>query len=71
MDRSIRNNGTETVPLFSLKGKTVTICDIEYGFYMLKEDLHKWCWTDEMFSGKVSQDFIPEEPVLQKNIQVP
>ena len=54
--------------MFSLRGKIVTICNIEYGFYMLKEDIHKWCWTDEMFSGKVSQDFIPEEFVSQNRL---
>ena len=54
--------------MFSLRGKIVTICNIEYGFYMLEEDLHKWCWTDEMFFGKVSKDFIPEEPVSQNRL---
>ena len=47
--------------MFSLRGEIVTICDIGYNFYILKEDIHKWCWTDKMFSGKVSEDFIPEE----------
>ena len=51
--------------MFSLRGEIVTICDIGYNFYILKEDIHKWCWTDKMFSGKVSEDFIPEEPVSQ------
>lgn len=47
--------------MFSLRGKIVTICDIGYNFYILKEDIYKWCWTDEMFSGKVSEDFSPKE----------
>ena len=51
--------------MFPLRGKIVTICDIGYNFYILKEDIYKWCWTDEMFSEKVSQDFSSEEPVLQ------
>ncbi len=54
--------------MFSLRGEIVTICNVEYGFYMLKEDLHKWCWTDEMFSGKVSKDFIPKDPVSQNRL---
>ena len=47
--------------MFPLRGKIVTICDIGYNFYILKEDIHKWCWTNEMFSGKVSEDFSFEE----------
>ena len=47
--------------MFSLRGEIVTICDVEYDFYILKEDIHKWCWTDKMFSGKVSEDFSSEK----------
>ena len=51
-----------------LKGKTVIISDIEYDFYKLKEDSGKWNWTDEMFSGKVSEDFSSEESSSQNII---
>lgn len=51
-----------------LKGKTVIISDIEYDFYKLKEDSGKWNWTDEMFSGKISEDFSPEESDSQSTI---
>ena len=54
--------------MFPLRGKIVTICDIGYNFYILKEDIHKWCWTDKMFSGKVSEDFNPEEFNSQSTI---
>ena len=54
--------------MFSLRGKIVTICDIGYNFYILKEDIHKWCWTDKMFSGKVSEDFSSEESDSQNII---
>ena len=48
-----------------LKGEIVTISDIKYDFYKLKEDSDKWNWTDEMFSGKVSEDFSLKESVSQ------
>ena len=51
-----------------LKGKTVIISDIKYGFYKIIEDSGKWNWTDEMFSGKVSEDFIPEESISQNTL---
>ena len=54
--------------MFPLRGKIVTICDIGYNFYILKEDIHKWCWTDKMFSGKVSEDFSSEESDSQNII---
>ena len=47
------------------KGKIVTIQDIIIDGYRIIEDHTQWCWSDEMFSGKVSQDFSSEEPVLQ------
>ena len=54
--------------MVSFKGKIVTISNIESGFYILKEDSSRWSWTDEMFSEKVSQDFIPKESILQSTI---
>lgn len=51
-----------------LKGKTVIISDIEYGFYKIIEDSGKWNWTDEMFSGKASEDFIPKESIQQNTL---
>ena len=54
--------------MFPLRGKIVTICDIGYNFYILKEDIHKWSWTDKMFSGKVSEDFNSEESIPQNTI---
>ena len=47
--------------MVSFKGKIVTISNIESGFYILKEDSSRWSWTDEMFSGRVSEDFSSEE----------
>lgn len=44
-----------------LKGEIVTISDIKYDFYKLKEDSDKWNWTDEMFSRKIPKDFGSEE----------
>lgn len=54
--------------MFPLRGKIVTIYDIGYNFYILKEDIHKWCWTDEMFSGKVSENFSSKESDLQSTL---
>ena len=54
--------------MLSLKGKTVTICNIDDNEYKIKEDFQKHWWTEEMFSGKVSQDFIPEESVSQNRL---
>ena len=51
-----------------LKGKIVTINKIRYDKYEIEEDNKIWNWTDEMFSGKVSQDFIPKEPVSQNRL---
>ena len=50
------------------KGKIVTIYDVVDGDYRIKEDNQNWRWTDEMFSGKVSEDFIPKEPISQSTI---
>lgn len=50
------------------KGKIVTIYDVVDGDYRIKEDNQNWWWTDEMFSGKVSEDFSPEEFILQNTI---
>ena len=36
------------------KGKIVTIQEIAYSAYRIKED--KWFWTDDMFEGKVVED---------------
>ena len=54
--------------MFPLRGKIVTICDIGYNFYILKEDSGRWSWTNEMFSGKVSEDFSSEESDSQNII---
>lgn len=51
--------------MLPLKGKTVTICNIDDDEYKIKEDFQKHWWTNEMFSGKVSEDFNPKEPVSQ------
>ena len=59
---------TFTSGMVSFKGKIVTISNIESGFYILKEDSSRWNWADEMFSEKVSQDFIPKESILQSTI---
>ena len=42
-------NNSFVSEMLSLKGKIVTISDIKYGFYLLKEDLAEKNWTDEMF----------------------
>lgn len=49
----------------SFKGKIVTIYNTTDIGYKIKEDSKRYYWTDEMFSGKVSQDFSPKEPVSQ------
>ena len=51
-----------------LKGKTVIISDIKYGFYKIIEDSGKWNWTDEMFSEKVSEDFDSEKSISQNTL---
>ena len=51
-----------------LKGEIVTITNIVGYKYRLKEDSGKWTWTSEMFSGKVSQNFSPEEFDSQSTI---
>ena len=43
------------------KGKIVIISKVQYDKYKIEEDNKIWWWTDEMFSGKVSEDFSPEE----------
>ena len=48
-----------------LKGKIVTINKVQYDKYEIEEDDKIWNWTDEMFSGKVSEDFNPKESVSQ------
>ena len=50
------------------KGKVVTISNIESSFYRLKEDSGIWSWTTELFSGKVSEDFSPEESDSQSTL---
>lgn len=51
-----------------LKGKIVTISKIRYDKYEIEEDNKIWWWTDEMFSGKVSEDFSSEESDSQSTI---
>ena len=51
-----------------LKGKIVTISKVLYDKYEIEEDNKIWNWTDEMFSGKVSEDFGPEESNSQSII---
>ena len=39
------------------KGKIVTIEHVDYpNHYRIKEDPDQWHWTDEMFSGKESEE---------------
>ena len=52
----------------SFKGKIVTIYNTTDIGYKIKEDSKRYYWTDEMFSGKVSQDFSPEELVSQSTL---
>ena len=47
--------------MVSFKEKIVTIKKIYTDIYTIVEDSGNWHWTDEMFSGKVSEDFNPEE----------
>lgn len=54
--------------MVSFKGKIVTIKKNQYNKYLIKEGSTTWNWTDEMFSEKISEDFIPEESVLQNTI---
>ena len=56
---------SEMVPL---KGKIVTISKVVGYRCEIEEDLFKYWWADEMFSGKVSEDFIPEEPISQNRL---
>ena len=51
-----------------LKGKIVTISKVRYDKYEIEEDNKIWWWTDEMFSGKVSEDFSSEESDSQNII---
>ena len=43
------------------KRKIVTISKVRYDKYEIEEDNKIWNWTDEMFSGKISEDFSSEE----------
>ena len=54
--------------MLSLKGKIVTICNIDVDEYKIKEDFQKHWWPEEMFSGKVSEDFSSEEFDSQSTI---
>ena len=54
-----------TSTMVSFKGKVVTISKVIGFKYEIEEDDKTWNWTDEMFSGKVSEDFIPKEPISQ------
>ena len=57
-----------TSAMISFKGKVVTISKVIGFKYEIKEDDKTWNWTDEMFSGKVSEDFSPEESESQNTI---
>lgn len=50
------------------KGKIVTISKVTSSKYEIKGDPRSFWWTEEMFSEKVSKDFIPEEFVSQNTI---
>ena len=50
------------------KGQIVTIKIVKDGGYVIEEDSGEWYWTEGMLSGKVSQDFIPKESILQSTI---
>ena len=52
----------------SFKGKIVTIYYTTDIGYKIKEDSKRYYWTDDMFSGKVSEDFSPEESVSQNRL---
>ena len=57
------------VPAMSpFKGKIVTIYDTTDRDYKIEEDSKRYHWTDDMFSGKVSEDFSPEESNSQNII---
>lgn len=58
-------NDVFTSTMVSFKGKVVTISKVIGFKYEIEEDDKTWNWTDEMFSGKVSEDFNPEESVSQ------
>ena len=51
-----------------LKGKIVTISKVRYDKYEIEEDNKIWWWTEEMFSGKISEDFNSEEFVSQNTL---
>ena len=57
-----------TSAMISFKGKVVTINKVIGLKYEIEEDDKTWNWTDEMFFGKVSQDFIPKESVSQNRL---
>ena len=50
------------------KGQIVTIKIVKDGGYVIEEDSGEWYWTEGMLSGKVSQDFSPEELVSQSTL---
>lgn len=54
--------------MVSFKEKIVTIKKIYTDIYTIVEDSGKWHWTDEMFSGKASEDFIPKESIQQNTL---
>lgn len=61
-------NDVFTSTMVSFKGKVVTINKVIGLKYEIEEDGKTWNWTDEMFSGKVSEDFSPEESISQSTI---
>lgn len=54
-------NDVFTSTMVSFKGKVVTISKVIGFKYEIEEDDKTWNWTDEMFSGKISEDFSSEE----------
>ena len=57
-----------TPEMSSFKGQVVTITKIRENKYVIEEDSKRYYWTDDMFSGKVSEDFSPEEPISQNTL---
>ena len=47
------------------KGKIITIYDITDRGYKIEEDSKRYIWTDDMFSGKVPEDFSSKEFISQ------
>lgn len=55
--------GNEVVisDMLSFRGKIVTIKHVDHpDCYRIKEDSNQWHWTDEMFSGKESEEIKSE-----------